>query len=489
MEKCVKSLQELVCLAIPNWADVKSEADRGNPEACFQYGMIILLGITKASGVLPISGMPVSLPQIDYALAKQYFGKPCLADNPEAIRMIGFIDELEGDLSSAFQNYAKSVRKNEELEDSISIDFDSDVIKGRSELQTYLNELGLFPNLGLNEIITSIINAYLKGDNQEKAEIAIEFAFISDIQATYYEAADRLIRIGDYFTASQFINKGNIPSDDYLSDLVADEFLKVKESLETMKYTKEHVVDMILHDYADKQIFILASLVQDREGYYRGLFEDMRSKGYINMRIDGDFVENIRGLKVDRYSIHNIEVVIDEMQVSVKNMERLTNSVATASNLGKGIVVILEKNAGATPKLFAVSEIVEVEGNSLLANQWVDSFANIKEQVFSKANDQRGQWESNIHQKVNMLVSEKLRVDFETEQEEQRLKEKKKIRIKGIILAIVYGIVLLYTLFTIRPKGYFGELVTIGGVTGVYFLIAKLIFPNFMKKLQNYDSI
>ena len=258
---------------------------------------------------------------------------------------------------------------------------------------------------------------------------------------------------------------------------------------EKKKYTKEHIADMILHDYADKQIFILASLVQNRKGHYRELFESMRSKGYINMRIDGDFVEIIRGMIVAPYRKHNIEVVIDKLQVSVKNMERLTNSVATASNLGKGIVVILEKNAGATPKCFAVTELVEVEGNSLLANQWVDSFANIKEQVFSKANDQRGQWESNIHQKVNMLVSEKLRVDFETEQEEQRLKEKKKIRIKGIILAIVYGIVLLYTLFTIRPKGYFGELVTIGGVTGAYFLITKLIFPNFMKKLQNYDSI
>lgn len=489
MEKCVKSLQELVCLAIPNWADVKSEADRGNPEACFQYGMIILLGITKASGVLPISGMPVSLPQIDYALAKQYFGKPCLADNPEAIRMIGFIDELEGDLSSAFQNYAKSVRKNEELEDSISIDFDSDVIKGRSELQTYLNELGLFPNLGLNEIITSIINAYLKGDNQEKAEIAIEFAFISDIQATYYEAADRLIRIGDYFTASQFINKGNIPSDDYLSDLVADEFLKVKESLETMKYTKEHVVDIILHDYADKQIFILASLVQNRKGHYRELFEAMRSKGYINMRIDGDFVEIIRGMKVNRYSIHNIEVVIDKLQVSVKNMGRLTNSVATASNLGKGIVLILETDPGASPKCFAVSELVEIEGNSLLANQRVDSWANIKEQVLRKANEQRGQWESNIHQKVNMLVSEKLRVDFEKEQEIKRLKEKKKIRIKMIIFMIVYAIITFYTLYTMKSKGDFWLIITLFGVTAAYILIAKLIFPNSLKQMQNYDSI
>ena len=475
MEKYVRSLKELVFGAIPNWAEIKSEADSGNPEACFQYGMIILLGITKSSGVIPLPGMPVSLPKIDYALAKEYFGKPCLADNPDAIRMIGFIDELVGDFSSAFQHYAEASKKDMNSYENGKIDenglnykystYIDEVLAARYKLQEYLNKLDLCPNLGLNEIITSIINAYLKGDNQEKAEIAIEFAFISDIQATYYEAADRLIRIGDYFTASQFINKGNIPSDDYLSDLVADEFLKVKESLETMKYTKEHVVDIILHDYADKQILILASLVQNRKGHYRELFESMRSKGYINMRIDGDFVENIRGLKVNRYSIHNIEVVIDEMQVSVKNMERLTNSVATASNLGKGIVVILEKNAGATPKLFAVSEIVEVDGNSLLANQWVDSFSNIKEQVFSKANDQRGQWESNIHQKINMLVSEKRRVDFETEQEEQRLKEKKKIRIKGMILAIVYGIILLYTLFTIRPKGFFGELVTIGGVT------------------------
>jgi TPR repeat protein len=480
MQEYVTSLKDLVYLAIPNRANVRTEADKGNPEACFQYGMIILLCITKACGAPPPPGMNVPLPKIDYALAKKYFGKPCLADNPEAIRMIGFIDELEGDLSSAFQNYAKSVSKNEELTCPNFIDRG---INGRYELQTYLNKLGLFPNCGLNEIITSSINDFLNGDDHEKTRIAVEFASICDVEALYYEAAERLYSMGEYLAASQFINKGNIPKDDFLSISVSDKFLESKKTLETVKYTKEHVVDMILHDYADKQIFILASLVQNRKGHYRELFETMRSKGYINMRIDGEFVENIQGLKVDRYISHNIEAVIDELQVSVKNMERLMNSVATASNLGKGNVLILEKDTGASPKLFAVLDIVEIEGNSLLANQWVDSLANVKEQVLRKANEQRGQWESNVHQKINMLVSEKLKVDFEKEQEKKRLEEKKKFRIKLIIFWTVYVLVLIFILFGIKPNNGLEQLIVCGGGTGIYLLIVKLILPNDFKKL------
>lgn len=480
MRKYVTSLKDLVYLAIPNWADVKSEADRDNPEACFQYGMIILLGITKADGLTSLPGMPTTSPKIDYALAKKYFGKPCLANNPEAIRMLGFIDELEGDLSSAFKNYAKSVCKKEEL---INTNFIDQGINGRHELQTYLNELGLFPNLGLNVIITSLINAYLNGDDYEKAEIAIEFSFICDTQGTCYVAVELLNRIEDYYTASKFINKGNIPSDDLLSSKVEDEFLKLKESLGGVKYTIDHVVDVILDNYADKQIFILASLVQNRKGHYRELFETMRSKGYNNMRIDGEVVENTQGLKVDRYSSHSIEVVIDKLQVSVNNMERLVNSVVTASSLGKGNVLILEKKAGANPNMFAVLGVVEIEGNSLLANQWVGSSENVKEQVLSKAYEQRCQWESNIQQNVNMLVGEKLKVDFEIEQEEQRLEEKKKFRIKSIFFWMVYAIVLLYTLFTVKPQNEFWKYVIILGVTGAYFLIVKLFFPNFFKKI------
>lgn len=80
-----------------------------------------------------------------------------------------------------------------------------------------------------------------------------------------------------------------------------------------VKYTEEKVVDMIIQHYADKKIFILAPLVRNRKGHYRELFEQMRRKGYLYIRVDGEVLEITRGMKVDRYKNHNIEVVIDKM--------------------------------------------------------------------------------------------------------------------------------------------------------------------------------
>ena len=116
---------------------------------------------------------------------------------------------------------------------------------------------------------------------------------------------------------------------------------------EMVKYTEEKVIDMILHDYAGKRIFILTPLVKSRKGHYRELFEAMRRKGYLNMRVDGELVEITRGMKVDRYKNHDIEVVIDKLQVSDKDEERLKKSVAIAMKQGEGLILILDKDTGA----------------------------------------------------------------------------------------------------------------------------------------------
>ena len=110
---------------------------------------------------------------------------------------------------------------------------------------------------------------------------------------------------------------------------------------EMVKYTEEKVLDMILNDYAGKRIFILAPLVKSRKGHYRELFESMRRKGYLNIRVDGELMEITRGMKVDRYKNHDIEVVIDKLQVSDKDEERLKKSVAIAMKQGEGLVMIL----------------------------------------------------------------------------------------------------------------------------------------------------
>ena len=112
-----------------------------------------------------------------------------------------------------------------------------------------------------------------------------------------------------------------------------------------VKYTEERVVRMILEEYQGKRILILAPLIRNRKGHYRELFESMRKKGYLNIRIDGVMQEIVRGMKVDRYKNHNIEVVVDKLAIkddSDTTEERLRKSVATAMKQGEGLVMILD---------------------------------------------------------------------------------------------------------------------------------------------------
>lgn len=114
-----------------------------------------------------------------------------------------------------------------------------------------------------------------------------------------------------------------------------------------VKYTEEKVVDMIIQHYADKKIFILAPLVRNRKGHYRELFEQMRRKGYLYIRVDGEVLEITRGMKVDRYKNHNIEVVIDKMSLTSMATdllrERLAKTVSIAMKQGDGLTMILDK--------------------------------------------------------------------------------------------------------------------------------------------------
>ena len=113
-----------------------------------------------------------------------------------------------------------------------------------------------------------------------------------------------------------------------------------------VKYTEEKVVDMIMSDYQDRKIYILSPLVRNRKGHYRELFEQMRRKGYLYIRVDGEIQELTRGMKVDRYKNHNIEVVIDKMKLGgTENntlRERLAKTVSTAMKQGEGLIMILD---------------------------------------------------------------------------------------------------------------------------------------------------
>jgi excinuclease ABC subunit A len=109
-----------------------------------------------------------------------------------------------------------------------------------------------------------------------------------------------------------------------------------------VKYTEEQILDLILKDYNGKKIFMLAPLVRTRKGHYKELFEHVRKKGYLYVRVDGEVLEMKHGMKLDRYKNHDIEVVIDKMVVSDKDDKRLMQSVATTMRQADGLLMILD---------------------------------------------------------------------------------------------------------------------------------------------------
>ena len=107
-----------------------------------------------------------------------------------------------------------------------------------------------------------------------------------------------------------------------------------------VKYTEEDVLRLLLEQYNGKRIFLLAPLVQSRKGHYRELFENIRKKGYLYARVDGEIVDVTEGMKVDRYKNHDIEVVIDKMAINSKDEERLKKSLEVAMKMGEGQVMV-----------------------------------------------------------------------------------------------------------------------------------------------------
>ncbi len=112
-----------------------------------------------------------------------------------------------------------------------------------------------------------------------------------------------------------------------------------------VKYTEEKVIQMIQENYAGRKILILAPLVHGRKGHYRELFESMRKKGYLHIRVDGDVQEIRQGMKVDRYKTHDIEVVIDRLAVKGAD-ERLKKTIQTAMKQGEGLIMIMDYDTG-----------------------------------------------------------------------------------------------------------------------------------------------
>ncbi len=111
---------------------------------------------------------------------------------------------------------------------------------------------------------------------------------------------------------------------------------------EMVKYSREKIIELLLEKYIGKRVFILSPLVKNRKGHYKDLFESLTKKGYLSVRVDGEVMEITPGMKLDRYKNHTIELVIDKLKVSNKDLERLSSSVDTALAQGDKQLSILD---------------------------------------------------------------------------------------------------------------------------------------------------
>ena len=116
--------------------------------------------------------------------------------------------------------------------------------------------------------------------------------------------------------------------------------------LPMVQYTRERIVSLILDKYANRRISILAPVVRNRKGHYKELFETLRKKGYLHVRVDGEMREIVYGMKLDRYKNHSIEIVIDRLKPSEKDRERLYDTVDTALRQGEKQLMVLDADTG-----------------------------------------------------------------------------------------------------------------------------------------------
>ena len=111
---------------------------------------------------------------------------------------------------------------------------------------------------------------------------------------------------------------------------------------EMVRYTDEQIVDLIMTNFKDKKCYLLAPLVRGRKGHYRELFDQLRKRGYTEVRVDGEIKPLNEVDALDRYKGHFIELVVDKMKPSGGDLKRVRDSVMTALNLGKGSVAMME---------------------------------------------------------------------------------------------------------------------------------------------------
>ena len=117
-----------------------------------------------------------------------------------------------------------------------------------------------------------------------------------------------------------------------------------------VKQTTAQIIDSIMGKLTGKKIIILAPVIKGRKGHYRELFEEISSEGFLRVRVDGEVVEIVKGYQLNRYSIHNIEIVIDRLVVKEDSRSRVAETIEVALNYGEGVVIV---NEGTNDHVFS----------------------------------------------------------------------------------------------------------------------------------------
>ena len=124
------------------------------------------------------------------------------------------------------------------------------------------------------------------------------------------------------------------------------EAVSYKSGKPMIKYTEEQILELILGKFDNQKVLILSPLVNNRKGHYKELFEQLRRKGYLNVRVDGELQEIVVGMRLDRYKNHNIELVVDKLKVSGKDRQRLKETIAVAMKQGDGVIQVFDVEKG-----------------------------------------------------------------------------------------------------------------------------------------------
>lgn len=189
MEKYITSIKDLVILMMTNGSQVIFKANNGEPESCFQVGMMHLLGINTP---------------VDFKKASHYFSNQSLAGDQEANLLLAFIAECEGEYSKAFNQYANAISSETDT-------YIDKVIKGRNNLQDFLKKQNL--PISLNKEISSILSNYGKGKSS-RTGACTKIAAICNDEPTCLEVAKCLFDAKDYISAIDWLKRGNVEPND-----------------------------------------------------------------------------------------------------------------------------------------------------------------------------------------------------------------------------------------------------------------------------------